>query len=105
MENSAIKVPERGDLVAPFFYYFVIETVTETGVLCLICIIHNLTLLTETPSGRSVSRVEMCLRCLTTQVHDPDSQPANKNTRAYARVFFVTRYNYSIGQVLLPMAA
>lgn len=74
MENPAIEVPERGDLVAPFFYYFVNETVTETGVLCLICIFHKMTPVTETALLRGRRGDMLCLRCFAAQVLDRDSQ-------------------------------
>ncbi len=55
------------------------ETETETGVLCLICIIHNLTLLTETALERGDSSTKISLRGLATQVLNPDSQLLAKN--------------------------
>jgi predicted adenine nucleotide alpha hydrolase (AANH) superfamily ATPase len=52
----------------------VIETETETGVLCLICIIHKMTPVIETAleSGESVAKIS--LQGLATQVLNPDSQ-------------------------------
>ena len=50
------------------------ETQTETGVLCIICIIHKNTLETETPRIESRRGGIISLRCLATQVQDRDSQ-------------------------------
>ena len=58
----------------PTFLYYVTETVTETGVLCLICIIHKMTLLTETAIESVESASKISLRGLATQVRNRGSQ-------------------------------